>query len=127
MAPIAPTSADIPLYSTLTGEALNTADMGPEYWFRAERETVRFADAVRGLLVQGYRSFIEGSPHPVLTVGVQDTIEDLLGATARVAVVGSLRREQGDSERLAIALTEAAAGGVDVDLDGAGRRRRRWR
>ncbi|MET8748437.1 polyketide synthase dehydratase domain-containing protein, partial [Streptomyces sp. NPDC004728] len=51
--------------------------------------------------------FVEVSPHPVLTVGVEETAADAL-------VVGTLRREQGGMRRLLTSLAQLYVHGVDV-------------
>ncbi|MCT2594859.1 polyketide synthase dehydratase domain-containing protein, partial [Streptomyces sp. N2-109] len=88
------------------------------------RQPVQFESAVRALLGRGHRVFIEASPHPVLTVGVQETIDDV-GASA--AAVGSLRRDEGGMERFTTSMAEAFTHGVPVDWStvfaGAGSRR----
>ncbi len=129
---IVPASGDIPFFSTVTGELMDMELLDGEYWYRNLRETVRFEGAVRALLEEGYGAFIEISPHPVLSVGVQETIDEVLpagggevgGARAGVAggvvvgrplVVGSLRREQGGLERFLTSLGEAWVRGVNVD------------
>jgi polyketide synthase 7 len=76
------------------------------------------------LLEQGFGVFIESSPHPVLTVGVQETIED---SGREAAVLGSLRRDEGGLERFYASLGEAYVRGVTVDwsqvFEGTGARR----
>ena len=67
-APISPQSGEIPLHSTLTGEQIDTAELGPAYWYRNLRETVRLEPVIRSLLEQGQRTFIEICPHPVLAL-----------------------------------------------------------
>ncbi|WP_285544258.1 hypothetical protein, partial [Streptomyces lavendulae] len=54
------------------------------------------------------------SPHPVLTVGLQETVED---AGREAAVLGSLRRNEGGLERFWLSLGEAYVRGVAVDWD----------
>ncbi|MFG2638454.1 type I polyketide synthase, partial [Streptomyces sp. NPDC048362] len=87
----------------LTGEALT-----PEYWYRNLRETVRFDKAVQALLADGHRSFLEASPHPVLTFGVQQTAET---GGYEAAALGTLRRGEGGPERFLLALGEAHVAG----------------
>ena len=72
---IAPRSGDVPFHSSVTGGLLDTAELDGEYWYRNLRETVRFEQATRGLLGEGYRTFIEAGPHPVLGVAVQESAE----------------------------------------------------
>ncbi|MFD9861161.1 type I polyketide synthase [Streptomyces alboflavus] len=110
---VAPQAARIPLYSTLTGEWLdaNTA-MDAGYWYRNLRQTVLFEHATRGLLAEGHGLFLEMSPHPVLTVPVQATID---ATESPAATLGSLRRDEGGADRLAASLAEAHAHGAELD------------
>ncbi|WHT21625.1 SDR family NAD(P)-dependent oxidoreductase [Crossiella sp. CA-258035] len=112
LAPIQPRSAEIPFHSTVTGDLIDTAVVDAEYWYTNLRQTVRFEDTVRGLVEQGYRFFIEMSPHPVLTVGVQHTVD---AAGGEAVVVGSLRREEGGLTRCLTSLAEAYVGGLELD------------
>ncbi len=116
LAPISPRSGEIPFHSTVTGGPLDTAELGPEYWYRNLRETVRFEQVTRGLLEQGHRTFVEISPHPVLAFGVQETIEDTPGGE-EATVLGTLRRDEGGPERFALSLAEAHAAGAEVDWE----------
>ncbi len=126
-AEVSPRSGEVPFYSTVTGGLLDTAELDAEYWYRNVRETVRFEETVRGLLGSGYRAFVEASPHPVLTMALQDTIDDTLDAKHGVALSGSLRRDEGSLERFLVSLGEIWVGGVDVDwaavFRGSGARR----
>ncbi|WP_248001499.1 type I polyketide synthase [Streptomyces sp. RPA4-5] len=122
LADISPVTSTVPLYSTLTGAPIDTAGMGAEYWFDNLRSPVWFEEATGALLAAGRSVFVECSPHPVLTVGVQETAE---AAGVEVAVLGTLRRGQGGPERVLAALAEAWTVGVAVDVTSlvpAGRR-----
>ncbi|AXX32125.1 Malonyl CoA-acyl carrier protein transacylase [Actinosynnema pretiosum subsp. pretiosum] len=114
--PVRPRHADVPFYSTLTGEVLDTTGMDASYWFRNLRHTVNFHDTVRLLLSDGHRAFVETSPHPVLTHAVKSTIEaeGVAGATA----LGSLRRDDGGPRRFLLALGAAHAHGLALDWTG---------
>ncbi|MDN3356249.1 type I polyketide synthase [Actinomadura sp. DC4] len=115
-----PGTAD--LYSSVTGERLDPAELDAAYWFRNLREPVRFEDATRALLADGYGAFVECAPHPVLSSAVADTAEDRPGRAP--LVVGSLRRGEGGLERFLTSAAEAFAGGVAVEWSfGSGRRR----
>ncbi|MGW7533249.1 type I polyketide synthase [Amycolatopsis sp. NPDC054798] len=114
LAPVSPTSADIPFYSTVTGEPLDTATTDAEYWYRNLRNTVEFEKATRKLLSDGYRVFVEVSPHPVVTVGLQETIDD---TDTTAAAVGTLRRNEGGLDRFTASLGEVFAHGGTVDWD----------
>ncbi len=129
LSPIVPRTGDVPFHSTVTGQVLDTARLDAEYWYRGERQTVRFDQVIRALL-EGHRrwAFIEISPHPVLTVGVQDTIDAIRGDHDDAMVVGSLRRDRAGLERFLSALGELHVRGVDVQwgavLAGSGAHRR---
>ncbi|MFE6740451.1 type I polyketide synthase [Streptomyces tubercidicus] len=112
LGPVVPCPAEVPFFSTVTGEWLDTAGMDAEYWYTNLRRTVEFAPAVEALVAAGHRTFVEVSPHPVLTVPLQETAE-AVGAEA--VVTGTLRRDDGGLSRLYTSLGELYVHGVDVD------------
>ncbi|MEU4568697.1 type I polyketide synthase [Micromonospora sp. NPDC023956] len=98
---IRPRPARIPFWSTYTGGLLDTTELGTGYWFQNLRNTVRFAETVRALAAAGHTHFVEASPHPVLTIGIQDTLDaaDRPGTTT-----GTLKRGEGTAARLLLSL-----------------------
>ncbi len=124
---ISPCSGGVPFYSTVVGGLVDTATLDAGYWYRNLRESVQFEQVIRVLAQEGCGAFVEVSPHPVLTVGTQDTIDDVSATSARenppgaltrrrsAAVLGSLRRQEGGPERFARSLAEAWVHGVQVD------------
>ncbi|MGW8066955.1 type I polyketide synthase, partial [Streptomyces ziwulingensis] len=114
LAPVAARSCEVPFYSTVVGEAIDTAGLDAGYWYRNLRGTVEFEAATRALLADGFQVFVEVSAHPVVATGVQETIED---AGVRAGVVGTLRRDEGGLERFTLSLGEAWALGAGVDWD----------
>ncbi|GAB3799131.1 SDR family NAD(P)-dependent oxidoreductase [Micromonospora zhanjiangensis] len=112
---ITPRAADVAFYSTVTGAVTDGASLDAGYWFTNLRQPVELEQAVRRLAIDGYRVFIECSPHPVLTSGVQGTVDDLGPAVGQVTVVGTLRRDDGGPRRLLTSLAEAWAGNARVD------------
>ena len=141
LAPVVPRSGDVAFYSTVTCGQLDTAELDAGYWYRNLRETVEFERVTRALLAEGHRTFIEIGPHPVLAIGLQETVEAAFAeesAGQRVAggpaldwtganVLGSLRRGEGGARRFALSLGEAWTCGVPVEwgaaLRGRGARR----
>ncbi|MEE1943324.1 SDR family NAD(P)-dependent oxidoreductase [Streptomyces sp. TRM 70361] len=109
-----PAPSAVPFYSALTGGRIDTSTLGAEYWYDNLRATVRFEDATRALLDDGHRLLIEVSPHPVLTVGLRETLDD---ADIPGAVLSTLRRGEGGRERWLTALAEAHVRGVGVDWE----------
>ncbi len=120
LAGIKPVTSAVPFLSTVTGELMDTALADAGYWYRNLREPVRFADAVRTLLAGDHRTFVETSPHPVLTSAVHETAD---AAETDVCATGTLRRGEGDLRRALLSLAEAHVTGTPVDFPvPAGRR-----
>ncbi|MDT3400655.1 SDR family NAD(P)-dependent oxidoreductase, partial [Streptomyces sp. B1866] len=117
LAPIEPVSGRIPFYSTAVGEFIETKVLDAAYWYGNLRGRVGFEPAIRALVDNGTGFFIEMSPHPVLTMAVEETVQ-AHGAQDRVAVVGSLRRNEGGLDRFVASLAEAHVAGVEVDWPG---------
>jgi acyl transferase domain-containing protein/short-subunit dehydrogenase/acyl carrier protein len=115
---IEPRSSEVGFMSAVTGELLDTSELDAAYWYRNLREQVRFEDATRALLAEGYSAFVEISPHPVMNVAVQDTVEAAAADPAAIHVVGTLRRDDGDLDRFVASLAQAWAHGVEVDWQG---------
>ncbi|MFE3695410.1 SDR family NAD(P)-dependent oxidoreductase, partial [Streptomyces sp. NPDC059129] len=116
LADITPVTGSVPFYSTVTGGWLDTASLDAEYWYRNLRQTVEFEQATRGLLEEGFRFFIEPSPHPVLSVAVGESVE---AAGVDAAVLGTLRRGEGGLERLLLSVGQAYVQGLPVDWSAA--------
>ncbi|XVQ06658.1 type I polyketide synthase [Spirillospora sp. CA-255316] len=108
-----PQPSPVPFFSTVEGKWLDTSILDGRYWYRNLRRTVRFAEAVETLTDAGFRAFIEVSAHPVLTPSIQETVAE------PAAVVGSLRRDDGDLGRFLRSAGEAHTAGVGVDWTGA--------
>jgi acyl transferase domain-containing protein/acyl carrier protein len=112
---ITPATGDIAFYSTVTGQQTDTLTLDTNYWITNLRQPVRFADTITALLGDGHRVFIETSPHPVLTLGVQQTID--AGGTDAVTVP-TLRRDHGDHHQFTQAAATAHAHGTTIDWTG---------
>ncbi|MFF9351727.1 type I polyketide synthase [Streptomyces sp. NPDC014734] len=115
---LSPQASRIPFHSTLTGELMSdTTGLDADYWYRNLRNTVRFEPAVRALAARGCTTFIEVSPHPVLTVAVQEVLEAT--GTQEGVAVGTLRRGHGDVGRFLTAVAELHVQGAAVDRPAA--------
>ncbi|GAB1818700.1 hypothetical protein HerbRD11066_18640 [Herbidospora sp. RD11066] len=106
---IVPQQGRIPIVSAMTGEFLQGPEMDAAYWYASLRAPVEFSRAVERLGQAGYGVFVETSAHPVLTAAVMDTLDD------SAVVTGTLRRDDGGSERLLASLATVHVRGVDVD------------
>nr|WP_037902314.1 type I polyketide synthase [Streptomyces sp. NRRL S-350] len=113
---IEPRSAATVFCSTVTAAPLDTGTLDADYWYTNLRETVRFEAAVRHLAETGHTTFIEVSPHAVLLPGIQETLEDALGADAAGALVtGTLRRDENGWTQLLTSLARLHTHGHPVD------------
>jgi acyl transferase domain-containing protein len=94
--------ASIPVWSTVTASELAGPELGPDYWGRNLVEPVLFADAIQKIIDQGHDTFLELSPHPVLTASIEESLR-----AKRVAgsVIGSLEREKPSEDSLLRALS----------------------
>ncbi|HWM04989.1 MAG TPA: acyltransferase domain-containing protein, partial [Actinophytocola sp.] len=68
LAPVTPRRAVVPFFSTVTGGWVDGTELDAGYWYRNLRGQVGFEPAVRALLEERHRAFVEVSPHPVLSM-----------------------------------------------------------
>ncbi|WP_344280622.1 SDR family NAD(P)-dependent oxidoreductase, partial [Actinomadura napierensis] len=117
VADLDPRPTRIPFYSTVTGGIVDGTELDSAYWFDNIRSTVRFEEATTALIEDGHGTFIEVSPHPVLTIGIQQTL-DLApreGSGPPAVVIGTVQRADGGWRRLLINLAELHARGARID------------
>ncbi|MFG2360012.1 SDR family NAD(P)-dependent oxidoreductase [Streptomyces sp. NPDC048521] len=112
LAPVAPRSPKIPVFSTLTGDWAEPTAFDADYWYRNLRHPVRFGPATQALAQQGHTVFIEVSAHPVLVMGIQETLD---AAELTGAAFGTLRRDRGGLRQFTEAVAHAHLAGVPVD------------
>nr|WP_206337377.1 type I polyketide synthase [Streptomyces sp. Z26] len=108
LAGVTPRSCVTAFYSTVTGGAIDTADMDAEYWYANLRQPVLFESTLRTMAEEGFGTFVESSPHPVLTRALRETLPDTL-------VVDSLRRNESPWPPVVASLAELHVRGVAVD------------
>lgn len=109
---ISPQTPNLPMYSTVTGGADDTAELDGAYWAKNLREPVRFVDAVGASLVAGPKAFVELGPNPVLLASLaQIQAED----NSIGALVASERRDRSVNEVLAESVAALWVSGAEVD------------
>ncbi|MEV0533516.1 beta-ketoacyl synthase N-terminal-like domain-containing protein [Kitasatospora sp. NPDC050463] len=112
LADIKPAAATIPFMSAVTAQLTDTTTLDADYWYTNLRQPVLFQQAVHALAENGHRTFIETSPHPVLTPAIEDTLD----TTDHPAVVtGTLRRDEDGWTRLLTSAAHLHAHGTPVD------------
>ncbi len=104
--------ATTPLYSTVTGCREVGTHLTAEYWYQNARQSVLFTDALAAMLEDGYDTFVEIGPHPVLVGGA----ESLFQARESGAVVcASMTRRESEVVVFLQSLARLAARGVEAD------------
>ncbi|GLY44377.1 hypothetical protein Amsp01_104000 [Amycolatopsis sp. NBRC 101858] len=112
LGPITPAAGSVAMTSTVTGEPVAESTVDAKYWFTNLRTTVRFAPVVAKLAEAGYTRFVEVSPHPVLAMSIQETLDE--GGHSG-SVTGTLRRDEGGLTRFATSLAEHSVRGGAAD------------
>ena len=112
LADLAPRPPAIPLFSTVTGARVTDAVHDGHYWWQNLRQTVRFGDAADALVGEGYRTFLEVGPHPVLAGGLQ---EGLAAQATTGLCVFSLKRQEPEAITLRQALAALHLRGASPD------------
>ncbi|HVG32646.1 MAG TPA: beta-ketoacyl synthase N-terminal-like domain-containing protein [Pyrinomonadaceae bacterium] len=120
-----PQQAKIPIFSTVTGHALQGEAFDPAYWARNVREPVLFCEALESLGAEGYDLFLELSPLPILSPAILQCWSQLhevtvlaslrLSRQTEVTVLPSLRRRQEDRAVMLKSLATLYAEGFTVD------------
>ncbi|MGW3633373.1 SDR family NAD(P)-dependent oxidoreductase [Streptomyces sp. NPDC005122] len=107
--------APVAWYSTVTGEPV-TEELEADYWYTNLREPVRFAPTVERMVADGYRCFVELSPHPSLVTALRTVAED--SGHEDLVAVGSLRRDEDGPACLDRAAAELHVHGRPIDWHG---------
>ncbi|HEY7170340.1 MAG TPA: SDR family NAD(P)-dependent oxidoreductase [Vicinamibacterales bacterium] len=113
----------VALLSNLTGRIAGAGELtSAAYWRRHVREAVQFAPAMSALHDQGYRTFLEVGPTPILLGMGRRVVPD-----AGTAWLPSLRKGRDDWSQLLETCGALYARGVDLDFEAFDRPYRRRR
>ena len=82
LAGLSATGPELDFYSTALTDPRERPAFDPDYWARNLRQPVRFSAAVDAATEDGYRTFVELSPHPVLRHALLDNRPDALVASS---------------------------------------------
>ncbi|MBN6052855.1 acyltransferase domain-containing protein [Nonomuraea sp. RK-328] len=103
----------IPMYTTALADPRSTPVLDSAYWAANLRDPVRLTAATTAAAEDGYRVFLEISPHPVVAHSVTETLSE--NGLEDVFVGTSLRRNQPELPTLLVAVGTAHCHGVEVD------------
>ncbi|MFF0572508.1 SDR family NAD(P)-dependent oxidoreductase [Streptosporangium saharense] len=113
LAPVTPQTPQIPFWSTLENRWITQAETDTTYWYRNLRQPVRFTEGIHILTTQGFHAIVEVSPHPVLTTGIQEILDD---TPAPTIAHGTLRRDHGDRTTFLTSAAHLHVRGITTDL-----------
>src|SRR5690606_110263 len=107
------TASDVRVYSTVTGIRHDEKAFDAQYWGDNLRQPVLFAAAVQQALADGFNTFIEIGPHPVLLTAVEQNMQHV-GMTDGLTLA-SMRRDEPEREVMLESLGELYTAGYSVD------------
>ncbi|KRV50593.1 polyketide synthase [Wenjunlia vitaminophila] len=110
---LTPTSPAVRFYSTAHPDPRTPPACDADYWAVNARNPVRFTQTVAAAASDGFRVFVEVSPHPVVSHSITETLEDL--GIDDGAVVPTLRRDQPEVTTFLTHLGLLHCHGVAVD------------
>lgn len=109
---IQPTPPSMLLYSTVTGEPVDGVAYDGSYWAANVREPVAFMKAINGLLEDGFTTFVQIGPHPVLSSALRECAR---GKSKDVRIAETLRRGDKETPRIHKAIAELYVSGTSID------------
>lgn len=90
-------SSEADYYSTVSGGVLDGSALDADYWWQNVRKPVLFADALGKMVADGYRIFVEISPHAILQRYISECLKD---GDAQGRVLGTVRKGKESLQRL---------------------------
>ncbi|WP_375461264.1 SDR family NAD(P)-dependent oxidoreductase [uncultured Enterovirga sp.] len=109
-------STKVDMISTVTGDLIEGAELGAEYWWRNVREPVKLSAALMTAARRGARIFVEIGPRSLLLANITETLES---GGFPVAAIGVLERRSEPEERDPIrpAVLSAFTLGAPIELE----------
>ena len=103
-----------PLYSTVTGRREEGKHLNAGYWFQNARQSVLFTTALNQMVTDGFDTFVEIGPHPVLVSGS----EALFKKRDRDCVIApSMTRKEPEPAVFLQSLARLAARGLEPSTE----------
>ncbi|MGD9732146.1 MAG: SDR family NAD(P)-dependent oxidoreductase [Desulfamplus sp.] len=89
---ITPRSPLVKIYSSLRGSKALSEDFGAQYWTEHISKSVQFEKAINSMLSDGYMTFIEISPHGVLSGAIEECGKRVSELSSSIIAVPTLKR-----------------------------------
>jgi len=106
-----PGRAAVKMISTVTGQTVDGHELTSEYWWHNVRHTVRFARSINQLIEEGYETFVELGPHPVLAAPISECMQE---HSRSGLLVPSLRRDDNEKQVMLASLGSLYTRGYSV-------------
>ncbi len=107
-------AGSIPFYSTVRGKSERGDQMGADYWWDNVRNPVRFYKATEQLVQDGFTTFLELSPHPVLGANISECLSHF---KRQGTVLPSLKHKEDDRKVMVSSLGNLYSLGRTIDWD----------
>ncbi|MBF9127396.1 acyltransferase domain-containing protein, partial [Plantactinospora sp. S1510] len=107
-----PGRPEVTFWSTVTATPATPTDLNADYWWRNLRQPVQFQPTIDTLLSTGHHTYIEISPHPVLTTAIEQTAEH---HDTTCTTIATLHRDQPDHHQLLTCLAHAWTTGLPIN------------
>jgi amino acid adenylation domain-containing protein len=107
-----PKATVVPMFSSVTGEAIDGEELDGDYWCRNMRQPVLFKRAIDEAIDAAFDTFLELGAHPSLITPIRAC---LAGRNREGLALGTLHRERPDSESIVSAVASLHVHGVPID------------
>ncbi|KQU73852.1 MULTISPECIES: type I polyketide synthase [unclassified Rhizobacter] len=107
----------LPVYSTVLGGLATGQRFDGAYFGRNVREPVRLHAAITAMAGDGFGSFLEIGPHPVLSASIAESLAAAGASGAGGQVLASLRRGRPERESLLLAAAALHVHGHTLDAE----------
>ena len=104
----------VPFYSTVTGHLSDGRQLNSAYWYLNVRRPVLFTDALDTMIEDGFDTFVEIGPHPVLVRGGEALIKKL---DTDAIMAPSMTRKEPELTVFLQSLARLSARGLQPDTE----------
>ena len=115
---LTPRRATVPVFSTVTGGQVEGTALDAEYWARNLHESVDLLEPAEQFLAAGPTAFVEVSPNAILSLSLEDALEEHAGPHAAAScVVPTQVRGQNPERTLQASLERLTAFSARPEVD----------
>lgn len=105
----------MPIYSTSLEDPKALVARGADYWIGNMIKPVQLTKAIEAATIDGFRTFIEVSAHPIIAHSIQETLN--AGEVADAIIIPTGKRNQDEGKMMLLALARLHCAGDDIAFD----------